>query len=77
VGTYLNLALSVVSIALIVIIILQSRGAGLGGLGGGGDFGGSSDFHVRRGLEKLLFNITIGMSVVFFALAIITVVLVG
>jgi preprotein translocase subunit SecG len=77
VGTYLNLALSIVSIALIAIIILQSRGAGLGGLGGGGDFGGSSDFHVRRGLEKLLFNITIGISVVFFVLAILTVVLVG
>lgn len=73
---YLNLVLSIVSIALIVIIILQSRGAGLGGLGGGGDFGGAG-FHVRRGIERLLFNITIGLSIAFFSLALITVILVG
>ncbi len=67
--TYLNLALTIVSIALIAIIILQSRGAGLGGLGGGGDMGGGASFHTRRGLERLLFNITIGLSFVFFLLA--------
>ena len=50
---YLNLALTVVSIALIAIILIQGRGAGLGGLGGGGDMGGSS-FHVRRAIERLL-----------------------
>ncbi len=74
---YLNLAMVVTSIALIVIIIVQSRGAGLGGLGGGGDLGGSMGFHVRRGIERLLFNVTIGLSVVFFLLAIMTVILVG
>lgn len=75
--TFLNLALAIVSIALIVVIILQSRGAGLGGLGGGGDMGGGSSFYARRGIERLLFNITIGMSIVFFLLAILTVILVG
>ena len=73
---YLNLVLSIVSVALIVIIILQSRGAGLGGLGGGGDFGGAG-FHVRRGIERLLFNVTIGLSIAFFTLALLTVILVG
>jgi preprotein translocase subunit SecG len=76
VAFYLNVVLSIVSIALIAIIILQSRGAGLGGLGGGGDFGGAG-FHVRRGIERLLFNITIGLSFVFFTLALVTVILVG
>ena len=75
-ATYLNIALMVVSAALIAIILLQSRGAGLGGLGGG-DFGGGSGFHVRRGVERLLFNVTIGLSVVFFTLAVLTVTLVG
>jgi preprotein translocase subunit SecG len=74
---FLNMALVIVSIALIVIIIVQSRGAGLGGLGGGSDMGGGSGFYARRGIERLLFNITIGMSVVFFLLAILNVVLVG
>jgi preprotein translocase subunit SecG len=74
-GAYLNLALVVVSIALIVIIVLQSRGAGLGGLGGGDYSGGS--YHVRRGIERLLFNITIALCVIFFVLAVLNVVLVG
>jgi preprotein translocase subunit SecG len=65
----------VVSIALIAVILLQSRGAGLGGLTGG-DYGGSG-FHVRRGIERLLFNVTIGLSVFFFVLAVLNVVLVG
>ena len=75
-ATYLNIALMIVSAALIAIILLQSRGAGLGGLGGG-DIGGGSGFHVRRGVERLLFNVTIGLSVVFFTLAVLTVTLVG
>lgn len=70
---YLDLALIIVSIALIAAVLLQSRGAGLGGLGGG-DFGGGS-YHVRRGVEKLIFNVTIGLSVVFFILAILNVIL--
>ncbi|MGD8555427.1 MAG: preprotein translocase subunit SecG [Anaerolineales bacterium] len=72
---YLDLALLIVSVALMVIIVLQSRGAGLGGLGGG-SFGGSG-YHVRRGIERLLFNITIGLSITFFVLAIVNVMVSG
>jgi preprotein translocase subunit SecG len=75
VGIYLNLAMIVVSVALIGIILLQGRGVGLGGLGGG-DYSGTG-YHVRRGIERLLFNITIGLSVVFFALAVVNVILLG
>lgn len=70
---YLDLALVIVSVALIAAVLLQSRGAGLGGLGGG-DFGGGG-YHVRRGVERLVFNITIGLSVVFFVLALLNVIL--
>lgn len=72
---YLNLAMVIVSSALIVLIILQSRGAGLGGLSGG-DMGGGG-YHARRGIERLLFNLTIGLSVFFFILALLNVILVG
>jgi len=72
---YLNLAMLVISLALILVIIFQSRDAGLGGLGGG-DMGGTG-YHVRRGVEKLLFNVTIGLSVAFFILALASVVLIG
>ncbi len=73
---YLDLAMIVISIALIAVIILQNRGAGLGGLGGG-DFGSGSGYHVRRGVEKLLFNVTIGLSATFFLLAILNVTFAG
>jgi len=75
VAYYLNLVMVILSIALIAVILLQSRGAGLGGLGGG-DFGGTG-YHVRRGVERLLFFVTIGLSVAFFLMAIVNVVLTG
>jgi preprotein translocase subunit SecG len=76
VSTYLNIALVIVSVALIAVILLQSREAGLGGLGGGADMGGAG-FHVRRGIERLLYNVTIVLSAIFFILALVTVTLVG
>ena len=74
-STYLNLALVIVSYALIALVLLQSKGAGLGGLGGG-DFGGSG-YHVRRGVERLVFNLTIVLSFFFFLLALLSVTLGG
>jgi preprotein translocase subunit SecG len=71
VQTYLDIALIITSIALIASVILQSKGAGLGGFMGG-DAG--SIFTARRGVEKVLFRITILLSVVFFILAIATVI---
>ncbi len=65
-----NISLIIVSVALIVSVILQSKGAGLGGLTGA-DTGGI--FTARRGVEKTLFYVTIVLSVVFFALAIVSV----
>jgi len=64
---YLDIALIITSIALILSVILQSKGAGLGGLTGG-DTGGF--FTARRGIEKTLFRITIGLSILFFILSI-------
>lgn len=65
--TYLNLAMIVVSIALVGVILLQSRGIGLGGLTGA-DLS-VSGYHQRRGLERMIFYITIGLSVLFFVLS--------
>ena len=71
---YLNIALLITSIALIISVILQSKGAGLGGLTGS-DTGGI--FTARRGIEKILFRVTIGLSILFFLLAIATVIVKG
>ncbi|HLD94849.1 MAG TPA: preprotein translocase subunit SecG [Anaerolineales bacterium] len=66
----LDIAMIILSTALVFSIILQSKGAGLGGLTGG-DTGGV--FSARRGVERTLFRITIVLSVLFFLLAVYTV----
>ena len=64
---YLDYGLIIISVLLITSVILQSKGAGLGGLTGA-DAG--SVFTARRGIERTLFWITIVLSVLFFALVI-------
>ena len=66
-----DISLIIVSIALILSVILQSKGAGLGGLTGA-DTGGI--FTARRGVEKTLFYVTIVLAVVFFILAVLSVI---
>ncbi len=73
-ATFLYIALFLLSVALVVSVILQSKDAGLGGLTGA-DYGGFAV--ARRGLEKTLFQITIGLSVLFFVLVILTTRVVG
>ena len=68
---YLDISLIIISVLLILSVILQSKGAGLGGLTGA-DTG--SVFTARRGVERTLFRLTIILSVIFFAL-VLTVVL--
>ncbi len=63
----LDIALIITSVGLILGVILQSKGAGLGGLTGA-DTGGV--FTARRGIERILFWVTIGLSILFFALVI-------
>jgi preprotein translocase subunit SecG len=72
--TYLNIALIIISVLLILSVILQSKGAGLGGLTGA-DTG--SIFTARRGVERTLFWVTIVLSVVFFAIVITLLIIAG
>ncbi len=69
-GSVVDIALILISVALIASVILQSKGAGLGGLTGA-DTGGI--FTARRGVEKTLFYVTIALGVLFFILAILSV----
>lgn len=66
---YLDVGLIITSVALIISVVLQSKGAGLG-LISGADTG--SVFTARRGIEKTLFWVTIALSVLFFSLVIIS-----
>lgn len=61
IGVFLNVMIFVSAILLILLILLQQRGASLGA-----GFGGSGELNTeRRGLEKSLFNATIIVVVVF------------
>ena len=71
---YLNIALIIISVLLIISVIMQSKGAGLGGLTGA-DTG--SVFTARRGVERTLFRLTIILSAVFFILVIVLVYIAG
>lgn len=68
--TYMNLAQIVIAIALTAVIMLQTKGAALGGVFGRSD---SAVYKTRRGIEKTVFNVTIGLSVAFFMLAMLNV----
>lgn len=59
---YIQIALSLL---LIAGIVLQNRGASLGGAFGGDNF--ASTFYKRRGAEKFLFNATIVIAIAFVA----------
>ncbi len=67
---YFDVALIITAVALVISVILQNKGVGLGGLTGQ-DSGGV--FTQRRGIEKTLFWVTIGLSVLFFILTFLTV----
>ena len=58
----------ILSIAVIGFILLQVRGAGLGSAFGGSSSSGAT-FKTRRGVEKLIFNITIVFVVLFAAVS--------
>jgi protein translocase SecG subunit len=65
----------ILSILLIVGIVLQQRGANLGGAFGGDNF--ASTFYKRRGAEKFLFNATILTAVLLVLAAIANFLLAG
>ena len=66
--TYLNVAQIVLSVALILVILLQVRGGGLGGIFGQAD----TVFRTKRGVEKTLFQLTIALVVLFVIVSIIS-----
>lgn len=64
------MALIITSVALIISVVLQNKGVGLGGLTGQ-DTGGVMG--TRRGLEKNLFHITIVLAILFIILVMATI----
>ena len=66
-GNILNLAQITVAVILIIAILLQKRGMGMGSvLGGGGE---GNVYRTKRGFEKTIFTSTIVLSILFFGVA--------
>ncbi len=66
--TYLSIAQIVLAVSLILIVLLQVRGGGLGGIFGQAD----TVYRTRRGLEKTMFQLTIALAVLFIVIALIS-----
>ena len=69
-ATYLQIVQVILSIAVITLVILQSKGGGLSRM-----FGGEGGIYkTRRGFEKTLYNITLGVVVAFFLFSMLSVI---
>lgn len=64
-----QIAQIIIAILLIVVILLQSKGSGFSGAMGGST---GSIYHTRRGLEKTLFQATIGLGVLFVIVSVVS-----
>ncbi|HRL11284.1 MAG TPA: preprotein translocase subunit SecG [Aggregatilineales bacterium] len=67
-----QLATIILSVLMVILILLQVKGGGLGTIFGGD--AGTGLTRTRRGLEKLLFQITLIVATVFLAICIFAVV---
>jgi preprotein translocase subunit SecG len=63
--TYFIIAQMILSVALTVALLLQTKGGGLGGIFGQAD----TVYRTRRGMEKTLFQLTIVLVVLFLAIS--------
>ncbi len=70
--TVLLTAQIIISLFLIGCVLLQSQGSGLGSAWGGG----GESYHTKRGVERVLFGLTIFFIVCFAFVSILTIVLV-
>ncbi len=66
--TYINIAQIILSIALILAILFQVRGGGLGGIFGQPD----TVYRTKRGVERTLFQLTIALVVLFIIISIVS-----
>lgn len=72
--TYLNVVQIILGVALTVLVLLEVRSSGMGGVFGGSQ---TSLIRRRRGPELLLFRLTVVTSVLFFLVAIVNVLVSG
>ncbi len=67
-NTFFNVIQIVISVALVLVITLQVKGGGLGGIFGQAD----TVFRTKRGVERRLYQLTIALVVVFVIISIVS-----
>jgi preprotein translocase subunit SecG len=64
---YFSIAIIIIAVGLILSILFQVKGGGLGGIFGQAD----TVYRTRRGVEKTLFQLTIILAVLFVIVSIV------
>jgi preprotein translocase subunit SecG len=62
---YLTVAQMVLSVTLVLVLLLQVRGGGLGGIFGQAD----TVYRTKRGVEKTMFQLTVVLVVLFITIS--------
>ena len=70
--TFFNIALIITSVATVVLVVLQNRGVGMGSIAGSDP---GTIFTARRGVEKVIFNLTMVFSVLLVILVVLSIIL--
>lgn len=70
---YVSVAQIIIAVALIVAVLAQVRGGGLGGIFGQPD----TVYRTRRGMEKALLQMTVALIVLFVGISIAAVRMIG
>jgi preprotein translocase subunit SecG len=71
--TFVLIAQIILAILLVVLVVLQTQSSGAGSMFGSD----TSVYRTRRGLEKTLYQATIGVSIVFIVISILSVLVAG
>jgi len=68
-NSILDILLIILAVLLVIFILLQARGAGVGGIFGGG----GNVYLAKRGIEKKLYQATVVIAILFFGVALVNV----
>lgn len=72
-ATFVLIAQIILAVLLVVLVVLQTQSSGAGSMFGSD----TSVYRTRRGLEKTLYQATIGVSIVFIVISILSVLVAG
>lgn len=65
----MQIIMIILSITITTLVLLQAKGGGLGSI-----FGGDGGvYRTRRGVEKTMYQATIGLTIIFFVVSLLTV----